>query len=200
VRPLSPNTIPPNTSSEPSFANTIAGFLGSLGGLGGATTSGATGTAATGTTGTTAAAFPALPALAGTASSVANDVLSGTCAPVTLIFARGTTEPSNLGTVVGPPLASAMAAAFPAGVAVQGVDYPADVAGAETGALQPAQAQGALTMANLTQQALAACPQTQVVLAGYSQGAEQVHGALENLQQGQVAVCSSFQRLLTSVG
>jgi hypothetical protein len=119
--------------------------------------------------------------------TVANDIANGMCAPVTLIFARGTSEPSNLGTVVGPPLASAMQAAL-GSVAVQGVDYAASTAGAETGAVSPAQAQGALMMANLTNAALAACPQTQVVLAGYSQGAEQVHGALENLQQGQVAV------------
>jgi len=30
------------------------------------------------------------------------------------------------------------------------------------------------------------------VLAGYSQGAEQVHGALDNLQQGQVAAALTF--------
>ena len=43
-------------------------------------------------------------------------------------------------------------------------------------------------MASLTQQVLSKCPDTKVILAGYSQGAEQVHGALQNLQNGQVAV------------
>lgn len=48
-------------------------------------------------------------------------------------------------------------------------------------------------MAQFTTMALGACASTKVVLAGYSQGAEQVHGALMNLQMGQVSVCYYFR-------
>lgn len=49
---------------------------------------------------------------------------------MTFIFARGTGEMGNMGTVVGPPTASAMQEILGAnGVSVQGVDYPASAAG-----------------------------------------------------------------------
>jgi len=113
------------------------------------------------------------------AASTATDVTDGACKPVTLIFARGTTEPGNLGTVVGPPLAAAMKSALGDDkVAVQGVDYAADIAGATSGAIDPQNAMGAQNMAALAQKVTTACPTTKVVLSGYSQGAEEVRGAL----------------------
>lgn len=130
----------------------------------------------------------------GLGSLTSNDVIDGVCKPVTYIFARGTTELGNMGSTVGPALQRALESAFGGNnVATQGVTYPADVAGAISGALNPGSAQGARTMASLTQQALSKCPDTKVILAGYSQGAEQVHGALMNLQKGQVSV--SFYHL-----
>ncbi|CAD0101382.1 unnamed protein product [Aureobasidium mustum] len=124
----------------------------------------------------------------GLGSSTSNDVIDGVCKPVTYIFARGTTEIGNMGSTVGPALQRALESAFGSNnVATQGVTYPANVAGAISGALNPGSAQGARTMASLTQQALSKCPDTKVILAGYSQGAEQVHGALINLQNGQVS-------------
>lgn len=47
------------------------------------------------------------------------------CKPLTFIFARGTGEMGNMGTVVGPPVASALGKLVPDGITVQGVDYPA---------------------------------------------------------------------------
>jgi cutinase len=137
----------------------------------------------------------------GLGSSTKNDVISGVCKPVTYIFARGTTEIGNMGSTVGPALQKALESAFGQNnVATQGVTYPADVAGAISGALSPGTAQGARTMASLTQQVLSKCPDTKVILAGYSQGAEQVHGALINLQNGQVAVrIQSFQTTLNHI-
>jgi cutinase len=123
------------------------------------------------------------------AQSTASDVQNGVCAPVTLIFARGTTEPGNLGTIVGPPLASAMKTAFgDKGVAIQGVNYPADIPGATSGAIDPKDAAGAQNMVMLAAMAVAACPNTKIVLSGYSQGAEQVRGALMNMPNNKVAV------------
>jgi cutinase len=78
------------------------------------------------------------------AGRTATDVAKGVCKPMTLIFARGTSEQGNMGTIVGPPLANAMIALMGADqVAVQGVDYPANVAGAISGATNPRSVCGA---------------------------------------------------------
>lgn len=56
--------------------------------------------------------------------------LDGECKAVTIIFARGTTESGNVGTLVGPPFFQAVAEKIGAdSLAVQGVEYPADIAG-----------------------------------------------------------------------
>ena len=49
-------------------------------------------------------------------SSTANDLENGECAPVTVIFARDTTEDGNIGTIVGPPLQSALQSTLGAGI------------------------------------------------------------------------------------
>ena len=53
------------------------------------------------------------------------------CSDMTVIFARGTTEAGNVGALVGPPFFDAIRAKIgsQATVAVQGVDYPADIQG-----------------------------------------------------------------------
>lgn len=50
------------------------------------------------------------------------------CQPLTFIFARGTSEMGNMGSVVGPPVAKQLASLTDNKVTVQGVDYPADAA------------------------------------------------------------------------
>lgn len=50
------------------------------------------------------------------------------CQPLTFIFARGTSELGNMGSVVGPPVAKQLASLTNNKVTVQGVDYPADAA------------------------------------------------------------------------
>lgn len=100
-----------------------------------------------------------------------------------------------MGLTVGPPLADSMQKAFGADkVAIQGVDYAADVAGAGTGALAPQDADGAKAMVALVMKVASSCPSSKVVLSGYSQGAEQVRGALMDMPVGgagikMVAVC-----------
>ncbi|PQE08170.1 cutinase protein [Rutstroemia sp. NJR-2017a BVV2] len=55
---------------------------------------------------------------------------AGACTAMTVIFARGTTEPGTLGTLTGPPFIAALSAAVGASqMSVQGVPYPADVPG-----------------------------------------------------------------------
>lgn len=63
-----------------------------------------------------------------TGSSTENGVTqhSGSCKKLTFIFARGTTEIGNMGTVVGPEVASELATLTGNQVTVQGVNYPAD--------------------------------------------------------------------------
>ena len=95
-----------------------------------------------------------------------NDLTSGNgCKQVLIIFARGTTESGNVGTLVGPPFFSAVASAIggSANLAVQGVAYPADIPGFVLGG----DAGGSTTMANLVNQAATQCPTTKVVMGGY---------------------------------
>jgi hypothetical protein len=63
-------------------------------------------------------------------SDTYND-LSGSCKEYTVIFARGTTEPGNVGILVGPPFFDALRAKVGSGnVAIQGVNnYNADING-----------------------------------------------------------------------
>ncbi|KAL8987969.1 MAG: hypothetical protein Q9169_008628, partial [Polycauliona sp. 2 TL-2023] len=61
--------------------------------------------------------------------NTANDVTSkAPCQPITVIFARGTSEGGNIGSVVGPPLRTAMRSKFSNKVNFQGVPYPASFA------------------------------------------------------------------------
>lgn len=121
-------------------------------------------------------------------SDTANDVTSGTCKPVTYIFARGTTETGNMGSTVGPALKEKLESALGADqVATQGVNYPADIAGTFVGSVSPGQAQGSQNCAQLVKQAISKCPDTKIVLAGYSQGAQQVHGCLIDLSTDEAA-------------
>lgn len=68
----------------------------------------------------------------GKGSDTENDLVDGTkgCTTFTVIFARGTTESGNVGTSAGPPFFAALKREVGAeNVAVQGVDYPADIPG-----------------------------------------------------------------------
>jgi len=57
--------------------------------------------------------------------------LTGSCKTYTIVFARGTTEPGNVGILVGPPFFDALRAQLgSSAIAIQGVnDYDADIAG-----------------------------------------------------------------------
>ena len=108
-----------------------------------------------------------------TSGSSANDVTNGVCAPLTVIFARGTGEAGNIGSIIGPPLFRSLSSKLSRRVALQGVNYPADLAGnLNMGA------SGATSLKNLVQQALSQCPSTKIALGGYSQGGLVVHYAL----------------------
>src|SRR5690242_18239470 len=96
--------------------------------------------------------------------STQNDLKNGECRTMTVIFARGTTEGGNMGTLTGPPFVQALGKMVgEENLAVQGVDYPADVAGFLAGG----DADGSKLMAQLVGQTLAACPTTKLVISGY---------------------------------
>lgn len=125
-----------------------------------------------------------------------NDVVNGgACKPYTFFFARGTTETGNMGSTVGPALETAIEnlVGGSAKLSTQGITYPADIAGTYIGSVSPQNAEGAKTMATLVNQVKSKCPDTKVIIGGYSQGAQQVHGALINLKQGDVAVSSNTE-------
>ena len=110
-----------------------------------------------------------------TSGSTASDVTNGVCAPLTVIFARGTSEAGNIGTIIGPPLFQALSSKLNKHVALQGVNYPADLAGD----LNLGKS-GAGPLKKLVQKALSQCPSTKIALGGYSQGGLVIHYALNN--------------------
>jgi cutinase len=68
-------------------------------------------------------------------------------------------------------------------LAIQGVDYPANVIGFLAGG----DAAGATTMFNLINRAVTQCPATKIVVSGYSQGAQLVHTATQRLSAANAA-------------
>ncbi|RDI80146.1 hypothetical protein Vi05172_g9898 [Venturia inaequalis] len=124
---------------------------------------------------------------------------SGPCKKVALIFARGTTETGNMGFTVGPSLARQLRSTYGAtNVAVQGVDYSAGFLGAITGAMGVGD--GVPNMVKHTKTIMEKCPTTKIILSGYSQGAEQVHGTCRKLGADAIKLgVSSLPRLCLDV-
>jgi cutinase len=116
-------------SSLGSFASLIPGLSGSssgssLPGLGSSTSGLPDLSSLLGGSGSSS-----LPGLTKRASITENGVAQNSgCQELTFIFARGTTEMGNMGSVVGPPVANQLNSLTGNKVTVQGVDYPADAA------------------------------------------------------------------------
>jgi len=102
--------------------------------------------------------------------------LGGTCKTYTVIFARGTTEPGNVGILVGPPFFDALRASVgTSALTIQGVNnYAASI----DGYLAGGDAAGSAYMVTQIQAAYEACPSTKLVASGYSQGGQLVHNAI----------------------
>ncbi|EHA48683.1 hypothetical protein MCOR02_006078 [Pyricularia oryzae] len=122
--------------------------------------------------------------LGGRVGAVAKEFTMGGCKPIIMIFARGSTEIGNMGAICGPPTANGVKAKFGAGnVAVEGVDYAAGLAtNFLRGGADPV---GITEMKRLIAKANAECPDSMLVVGGYSQGAALTHRAVENLPQAQ---------------
>ncbi|KAE8155098.1 cutinase-domain-containing protein [Aspergillus avenaceus] len=114
-----------------------------------------------------------------TGAETTENGLGGTCTEYTVLFARGTSEPGNVGVLVGPPLFEALQDAVgESALTVQGVNgYSASVEGYLSGG----DAAGSAAMATQAKEALSSCPDTKLILSGYSQGCQIVHNAVEQL-------------------
>lgn len=123
---------------------------------------------------------------ADTSASTNTAAAAADCKAVTVIFARGTGDPGTLGTIVGPSLNTAVLKALNNDAVVSGVDYAADAAGIAT-EIGGKGGAGTQAMVKLTTDTLASCPDTQIVLSGYSQGAMLVHNTMNNLDATQSA-------------
>jgi cutinase len=121
-----------------------------------------------------------------------NQLTDGTaCRPISVIFARGTTSPGNVGEAgsEGPTFFNALASRLGGAsqLAVQGVNYSASVLGFLAGG----DSAGATTMFNLIGQTATRCPSTKIVVSGYSQGAQLVHTATQRLSAANAARVSA---------
>jgi len=97
-----------------------------------------------------------------------------------------------VGTLTGPPFFAALASVVGTNnLAVQGVTYPASVQGFLAGG----DANGSQLMAQLVGQAQTQCPNTKVVVSGYSQGGQLVHNAAKMLNATTAAAVSSGMNL-----
>jgi len=118
-----------------------------------------------------------------------NDLTNGTpCLPLTIVYARGTNSPGNVGDQPGPQLFQAIANLIDvSNLAVQGVDYPGNIFGYLEGGDQD----GSDKLASLAAQAVSQCPDTKLVLSGYSQGGQLVHNGANQFSADTAAFVSS---------
>ncbi|KAL0935955.1 cutinase 1-like protein 1 [Colletotrichum truncatum] len=118
----------------------------------------------------------------GRVGSTAKEFTQGGCKEVIMVFARGSTETGNMGTICGPQTANGVKASFKS-VAVEGVDYAAGLAtNTLPGGADP---KGIAEMKRLIAKANTDCPNSMLVVGGYSQGAAVTHRAVEDLPQAQ---------------
>ncbi|KAK5135706.1 hypothetical protein LTR08_004692 [Meristemomyces frigidus] len=155
---------------------TTYGYVYSCAGAAAATSTKAATTAKATSTGTTSSGSSTGGKTGYSSGATASDIENNTgCTEYTVIFARGTSESGNIGSVAGPPLFKQLISDLGAsGVTLQGVNYPASASGnVDCGA------DGGANMASMASTILSRCPNTKLTLSGYSQGACVVHNAVE---------------------
>ncbi|KAI1847570.1 hypothetical protein JX266_006422 [Neoarthrinium moseri] len=110
----------------------------------------------------------------------ANQFLDSGCKDVVLVYARGSTQDGNMGDQPGPQLASALQASLGADrIAIQGVEYDAGLPqNLIPGGTNPLEA---ADMAKLIANVSSTCPDSKIVVSGYSQGAAMVHRSVEQI-------------------
>ncbi|CZR63011.1 probable cutinase 3 [Phialocephala subalpina] len=130
----------------------------------------------------TATPVPRNPTLDARQSDTSDELVDGACKTVTFIFARGSLESGNMGTLVGPQTCSDLKTTLGDDqVACQGVGSPYNATLADNFLPQntsPADIGAATTMFDL---ANSQCPDTKVVAGGYSQGSAVMDGSIQAL-------------------
>lgn len=116
--------------------------------------------------------------------STSNEFTQGGCRDIIMLFARGSVEAGNMGTICGPQTGQGLKENFGAdNVAVEGIEYGALLS---TNFLPGgASIKGIQEMKNLIAKATDECPDSKLVVGGYSQGAAITHRAVEDLPQNQ---------------
>ncbi|KAI1334836.1 cutinase [Xylariaceae sp. FL0016] len=125
---------------------------------------------------------------------VAKEFTQGGCKDNIFIFSRGSTEAGNMGVIAGPPTSDGLKEALGEdAVATEGVDYGALLS---TNFLPGgADLAGISTMKGLINDAASQCPDSTLLVGGYSQGAAMVHRVVEDLDtdvQDQIAGVVTF--------
>ncbi|KAK6198286.1 hypothetical protein LQW54_010435 [Pestalotiopsis sp. IQ-011] len=114
---------------------------------------------------------------------VSDELKSGQCAGSVFIFARGSTETDNMGTICGPQTCSALKTDLGGDAICQGVGTIDGYAGDLESNFLPkntndAAIAGAVKMINL---ASSQCPDANILLGGYSQGTAVMDNAVQAL-------------------
>ncbi|KAL1967662.1 hypothetical protein VTN77DRAFT_2919 [Rasamsonia byssochlamydoides] len=118
-----------------------------------------------------------------------NELGSGSCTEYTVLFARGTSEPGNVGVLVGPPLFLALQNHISSSdLTIQGVNnYAASV----EGYLEGGDPSGSAEMSSQIESVYSTCPNTKLIVSGYSQGCQIVHNAVAKLPAATASWISS---------
>ncbi|OMC36523.1 cutinase [Mycobacterium sp. GA-1841] len=117
------------------------------------------------------------------------------CPDIEVVFARGTNEPPGLGSVGGPFVDDLRARVAPRTVDAAAVDYPA------TNDFNVSTPAGTDAARSLIESVAASCPNTKMVLGGYSQGAAVIEKATNEASPqvaDHVAATALFGTPLTS--
>ncbi|KFY43810.1 hypothetical protein V494_01804 [Pseudogymnoascus sp. VKM F-4513 (FW-928)] len=129
-----------------------------------------------------------LPTIMARQSATSDELKNGACKEVTFIFARGSTESGNMGSIVGPQTCTALKTILGSDkVACQGVGSPYAATLADNFLpknTSPTAIGAASTLFNL---AHTKCPDTKVVAGGYSQGTAVVDNSIQEIDAAVVA-------------
>lgn len=121
-----------------------------------------------------------------------DDLISGWCADVIIIWARGTCNTGNIGSALGRCFIDYLEGNLDYTVIGQGVlPYAADIMGFIRGGCT----RGARSMVMMVMLAVEQCPQSKIVLGGFSQGAQVLRKAVKRIPEsitGNIVAVVSF--------